>query len=1359
MATFIAINGFEGSNVTFDFDGTTPITLTAHSASPTNPGNILPDADCTWSLLDAPAGTIKNVPAFFGTNPAWPNINTIPGAVLPPGPFVPDVDGTWLFRCANSDGTSDQVVVGVRSNRSDIRIPAAGETTEADATRGWAVDRDAGLSTFDELITAGGIQVCKLAPGMAAADAGVLLSYTGIDDVNPTTGESIPRVDLASTAPLESNYIGVLKGDIDGATAGIAAESYVWVSRSGIVTGGAVGTLDLTTFTVGDIVYLHRAANAGDPFRDTDSFASAFTPFPDVMIPAGIVIDNANPGKILVAPGLKYTGAAAVNATFRYKGIGDFSSLRVGRPDGITIAGESDGTVEVIAECQFVAGIAQGQLACLTGAPAGGGLDANLADSSFDAGVSQRDGIFGIAVESVAFGLPGHFIIFGRSDPNPAVVTGPLQGEVLYVGSSTSAAGNLAGSLVRRGYIQQPGDGPSHYPTGAVSPPSHAIPVGVYDNLHGNQSVLMGTFQDDGLIHNVRSTKYFDAGEDVAWNSNILSVDNANVYHSASPTVTDGIANVNLPDTITDVLADPSTLFESSVMADALYDVANDILGGRSFVGGMDTPGAPLEKAVGTGWDPSALADDVELFGSFAIDARYKTGINPVRIEIHGYSNNVPAAGNLDVSLSLRFNACGAAIEAATTTIFHLNPSYYSTGVAGQTAVCLNYPLYEDDGSAAPLPGSPENFIGVLNQISSTDIGSIDFTIERVDTVDAGFIITKVVLVSTYSMVERISHNPAAIYEHQDMGHALYDSSTHDYLVSNQTIGTDHVVGAAMSLVIGGATGEFVGFVPLDNRITDQVDLGIEIIGQYKGAIPATSIDLELSIRFEYCGEEYLTTIGAGDFRVTDNVTPAIDTSGAPYLTSYEVLCFNFVIPTATLVLLNGGAGLSPANMPVLHYKIERTGLNPAVGETFFHVTNVRFQQDAADLADLTGREEIFENHNPSVFSINGTTGALNHTVLGDGLDDYAGFKLTAGGTELLLTSIDFDKRYNDRDAIEITVTGAILAPAGVPGNTIALRLDWASLYCSGSVPALAVYDRLLSATDDISAHLDATRVFTVCHTFYLGAYQLWEGNAPMDGSPINHNSLMLQISRTDSYAGLYTVLSVGVQSEEAKRLKEFDGYIEVSEDRLAITRSRMLVPGGFRHDFRDDLNNPRSLLLSAHRYTLVYGADGSATVAGGGTLVLQPSGISAPIATAAVGSGQPGHMIPYNLAITGVFGWFEDMGQVTPLTSCRVALSIYDVPKGVVAVNRDGEEGVYHLPLRVGIDPFDNALRWTGNLLNIDPTDTHQIPLIYLPSNYGAHGGFVRWLLSASFVNGLVHAVDPIGNIMVEVAVLPTAE
>ena len=177
MATFIAINGVDGSNVTFDFDGSTTITLTAHSAA--GPGPLIAAADCTWSLLDAPAGSGFDSAWFAANTVGWPNANTTPTA---PATFIADKEGTWLFRCENADGSSDQVVVGVRSNRSDIRIPAAGETTEADAARGWAVDRDEGLYTFDELITAGGIQVCKLAPGMAAADAGVLLSYTGTAD-------------------------------------------------------------------------------------------------------------------------------------------------------------------------------------------------------------------------------------------------------------------------------------------------------------------------------------------------------------------------------------------------------------------------------------------------------------------------------------------------------------------------------------------------------------------------------------------------------------------------------------------------------------------------------------------------------------------------------------------------------------------------------------------------------------------------------------------------------------------------------------------------------------------------------------------------------------------------------------------------------------------------------------------------------------------------------------------------------------------------------------------------------------------------------------------------------------------------
>ena len=1134
-------------------------------------------------------------------------------------------------------------------------------------------------------------------------------------------------VDLASTNT-NPNYAGVLKGDIDGATAGIVAESYVWVSRSGIVTGGGVGTLDLSTFTVGDIVYLDTSANAGDPFRDTDSFASAVAAFPDIMIPAGIVVDNANPGKILVAPGLKYTGAAAVNATFRYKGIGDFSSLRVGRPDGLTIAAEADGTIEVVKEAGE--NIAQGNVVCISS------RGAYIADSSdsVPAGVSFRqDGIFGVAVEAVNVGELGHYTIFGEC-PN-ALTQSPIAGEMLYVGSSTSAAGSYEGQLVKRGFIQQPEDDPRHWPTGVIAAPSKAIPVAVCD-IAG--VVYMGTHQDDGLIHNVRSTKYYTDGEDVAWNSNVLSVDNSNVYHSASVGVVDGIANVNLPDTITDVSADPSSLYEAPIMADVLYDVANDQLGGTSFVGGMDTPGAKLVTAA---WNPAPALGTApnELFGSFALDDRYHNGVNPVKIVVYGYTNNA-AAGTIEVDLVVRLNACGQEIDAIALGIY--GGAHDSTASATQTAVCLEYPFYEITG------GNPENFVGVLDALSGSDVTSIDFTLERGDAVATGFIVTKVVLVSTYLKVHRLDNEEVALYEHHTSGPSLYDVRSADYLVSDQTLGGDHVVGASMSNAIGTGTGEFIETVPLDSRVTDEAgaDITVRVMGQYKGGIPVTSLDLELVARFEYCDSEYDSDISVGASHTsTVNQTPAINTSAG---NSYEVVCFDFTISAAQIAAAGGFYGAP--GMPVLHYRLERTGTNPAqdgvpaVVETFFHITNVSLYQSAL----VEHKDEIFENHNVSVFAINGITGTDNHTVVGDGLGDYAGFRMTSGGTEMLVAAVDFDKRYNERDFLEVTVTGVVAAA----GDEVSLALRWASLYCSGEVPALAGYNSLL--TDDVDTSGYAANVRTVCHKFYLSAYQLWEDNTPPTGAPINHNSLMIQIVRGDSSGQLYTALSVSVESVESKRVKPFDGFINISEDRTAEDRTRLLIPGGSRHDFTKDI------LLSTQRYTWTYGLDGSSgAIAPGNSLALQPSGIPS---SALISGRKPGYLIPYNIAIVGVFGWFEDFTDNTvALTTCDLQLGIYEVPALTTgSASKNNESGIYHFPLTVTIDDSDNSCRWTGNPLNIEPSDSENLPLVYLPSDYSDAGTFIRWLLTLEFHNGHGgNSYDPIGNVMVEVALLPTAE
>jgi len=296
MATHIAISAggagaVDGSNVNLAF-GTTTIVLTAHSATPpTDENKITPATNCTWAVLDVPKGTTFDA-SWFDTNTAgWPNVNTLPTASA----FTPDKEGTWLFRCTNSDGTVDEVAVGIRHQRTDIRVPAAGETTEANSTRGWAEDRNDDLDVFDDLVTSGGIQLCRFVSASAGA-AGTLVQFNGnVHDINPTSAvEFIPEVEPSSnTNPGTGRYLGVIKAKKDGTTTSIASGSLVWVSRAGMVEGATGGTLDLSAFAAGESVYVGSVAGAPAQATDVDTATATM---------AGIVIRNTNPGAILATP-------------------------------------------------------------------------------------------------------------------------------------------------------------------------------------------------------------------------------------------------------------------------------------------------------------------------------------------------------------------------------------------------------------------------------------------------------------------------------------------------------------------------------------------------------------------------------------------------------------------------------------------------------------------------------------------------------------------------------------------------------------------------------------------------------------------------------------------------------------------------------------------------------------------------------------------------------------------------------------------------------------------------------------------------------------------------------------------------
>ena len=302
MTIFIAISSggsypaSTGSNVNIEFDGSTPIVLSAHTQE-SNPGdgNLVDAANCTWTVLDVPEGSTFNSAWFDGAGGDLVDVNKLPSS----GTFIPDKEGTWFFRCTNdSASTVDEVVVGVRHQRTHIRVPAAGETTEANDTRGWAEDRNNDLDLFDDLTTSGGIQLCRF-EHTSSVSAGTLVEFMGsAHDINPTSGstEFVPTVRPASnTNPGVGKFLGVIKGKKDGTTTSIANGSLVWVSRSGMVEG-ASGALDLSAasgWAPGDNIYV--GATAGAPAKSTEVDTATATL-------AGFVIRAENPGAMVVSP-------------------------------------------------------------------------------------------------------------------------------------------------------------------------------------------------------------------------------------------------------------------------------------------------------------------------------------------------------------------------------------------------------------------------------------------------------------------------------------------------------------------------------------------------------------------------------------------------------------------------------------------------------------------------------------------------------------------------------------------------------------------------------------------------------------------------------------------------------------------------------------------------------------------------------------------------------------------------------------------------------------------------------------------------------------------------------------------------
>ena len=232
VQALITVNAVAGSNPP---NGTALAINSLVSLSNTGNGGEL---TYLWEFLDRPEGSSA---AFSNDSIQSPS-------------FTPDVEGTYLIKLTvNRNEATERVntvIAAVPQVRTNIRIPAAGETREESTLRGWAESVNRNFQLLDQDRADGGMLVGQADASMARGNVLRVSSVATI--LSGTPGESIVPVfskALASSASdsAESLYLLELS-----ATDGTSAASGELVrARSRGVFGPYTGTT-----TTGSPVYL-----------------------------------------------------------------------------------------------------------------------------------------------------------------------------------------------------------------------------------------------------------------------------------------------------------------------------------------------------------------------------------------------------------------------------------------------------------------------------------------------------------------------------------------------------------------------------------------------------------------------------------------------------------------------------------------------------------------------------------------------------------------------------------------------------------------------------------------------------------------------------------------------------------------------------------------------------------------------------------------------------------------------------------------------------------------------------------------------------------------------------------------------
>lgn len=247
----ISVNSVPGSN----------ISLPINSLVALDNQNSGGELSFTWAILDQPPGPTDLLSATTVQNPS----------------FTPKKEGTYLIRLIVNQGLpteqEERVVCAIKQLKTLERIPAAGETIEADTSDGWATASNSYLRRVDTLLvdpgvivgvnasggtlTRGTIVRCSSAPtiktglpgqealpgfsNVSAATLGQIDELLCVVESSVAGASSVPGSGSAETRLMKVRYIGRL-GQITLGAGSASPGDTIYVNDS--------GQLSLTTGTI-----------------------------------------------------------------------------------------------------------------------------------------------------------------------------------------------------------------------------------------------------------------------------------------------------------------------------------------------------------------------------------------------------------------------------------------------------------------------------------------------------------------------------------------------------------------------------------------------------------------------------------------------------------------------------------------------------------------------------------------------------------------------------------------------------------------------------------------------------------------------------------------------------------------------------------------------------------------------------------------------------------------------------------------------------------------------------------------------------------------------------------------------------